>query len=165
MAWSERGVVAVRLPERDAAHTRARLLARFPAAREVTPPRAVQDAVDAVAAHLRGERCDLSRIELDMEGVSAFYRRVYDVARTIPPAETLTYGQIAERLGVPGAARAVGQALGRNPFAIVVPCHRVVGSGGRIGGFSAEGGMRTKRRLLSIERDAYGPITGQVRLI
>jgi len=156
IAWSDRGVVAVQLPECDVAHTRARLLERIPDARDVTPPATVRDAVGAIAAHLRGERSDLSRIVLDMEGVSPFHRRVYDAARTIPPAETLTYGQIAAVLGVPGGARAVGQALGRNPFAIVVPCHRVVGSSGRIGGFSASGGVRTKLSLLSIERAAYG---------
>ena len=80
-----------------------------------------------------------------------FHRRVYEVARTIPPGATLSYGEIATRLGAPGSARAVGQALGRNPFAIVVPCHRVLAAGGKLGGFSANGGVTTKLRLLSIE--------------
>ena len=86
-----------------------------------------------------------------MERVPDFHRRVYQVARTIPPGKTLTYGDVARRLGDPGAAQAVGQALGRNPFAIIVPCHRVVAAGGRIGGFSANGGAATKRRILAIE--------------
>ena len=81
----------------------------------------------------------------------ALARRVYEVARTIPPGATLTYGEIAARLELPGAARDVGQALGRNPFPLVVPCHRVVAAGGRLGGFSARGGAATKRRLLAIE--------------
>ena len=88
-----------------------------------------------------------------------FDRQVYDVARTIPPGETASYGAIATRLGVPGAAREVGRALGRNPFAIVVPCHRVVSADGRLGGFSANGGTATKRRLLSIEGAAAAPPT------
>ena len=86
-----------------------------------------------------------------MEGIPAFHRRVYEVARTIPPGSTLSYGEVAARLGAPGAARAVGQALGRNPLAIVVPCHRVLAAGGRVGGFSAGGGTATKLRLLAIE--------------
>jgi methylated-DNA-[protein]-cysteine S-methyltransferase len=83
--------------------------------------------------------------------VPEFHRRVYDVARTIPPGATLTYGDIAARLGEPGSARAVGQALGRNPFPIIVPCHRVLAANGQLGGFSATGGSATKRRLLTIE--------------
>ena len=94
----------------------------------------------------------LSRIRLDLEGVPSFERQVYEVARTIPAGETVTYGQIATRLGDSRAAREVGQALARNPFPIVVPCHRVVAAGGKLGGFSARGGLATKQRLLSIER-------------
>ncbi len=86
-----------------------------------------------------------------MDGVPEFHRRVYEAARAIPPGNTLSYGDIAKRAGVPGAARAVGQALGRNPFPIVVPCHRVLAAGGKIGGFSAQGGVETKRRMLEIE--------------
>ena len=104
-----------------------------------------------ITALLRGEPCDLGSIDLDMSDVPEFHCRVYAVARTIPPGRTLTYGDVAARLGEPGAARAVGQALGRNPFAIIVPCHRVVAAGGRLGGFSAGGGAVTKRRILAIE--------------
>ena len=102
-------------------------------------------------ALLSGERRDLSFVALDMEGVPELHRRVYEVARTIPPGETLTYGEIARRLGDPRQARAVGQALAQNPFAIVVPCHRVLAAGGRTGGFSAPGGTGTKLRILEIE--------------
>jgi methylated-DNA-[protein]-cysteine S-methyltransferase len=139
------------LPEASPEQTRARLLRLFPSASEVTPPRDVQRAIDAIVALLRGEPIDLSFVTLDMETLPAFHRRVYDVARTIPPGTTRSYGDIASRLGEPHAARAVGQALGRNPFPIIVPCHRVLAANGRTGGFSAPGGTATKLRLLAIE--------------
>jgi methylated-DNA-[protein]-cysteine S-methyltransferase len=127
------------------------MLQRFPAAGEATAPPEVQGVIDRIVALLRGEMSDLSSIPLDMEEVPAFHRRVYEAARAIPPGMTLSYGDIAARIGAPGAARAVGQALGRNPFPIVVPCHRVVAADGKIGGFSAQGGVVTKRRMLAIE--------------
>lgn len=102
-------------------------------------------------ALLAGEAVDLSAVRLDMDRVPAFHRDVYRLARDIAPGDTRTYGELARALGSPGAARAVGQAMGRNPFAPVVPCHRVVASGGT-GGFSAGGGVATKLRLLDIER-------------
>jgi methylated-DNA-[protein]-cysteine S-methyltransferase len=111
----------------------------------------VRRAIEAMGALLRGEARDLSAIALDMERVPAFHRRVYEAARAIAPGRTLTYGEIAQRIGAPGSARAVGQALGRNPFAIVVPCHRVLAAGGKAGGFSAGGGVSTKLRMLAIE--------------
>ena len=153
IAWGTRGVVAVQLPEVRDLETRARLLERFPDAREMPPPAEVRLALDAVAALLRGEPSDLSSVALDMERVPPFHRRVYEIARTIPQGRTLSYGDIAGRLGAPGSARAVGQALGRNPFAIIVPCHRVLAAGGKLGGFSAQGGAATKLRLLSLERE------------
>jgi methylated-DNA-[protein]-cysteine S-methyltransferase len=152
IAWSEHGIAAVQLPERTEAATRARLARRSGAAREVEPPPDVQRAVDAIVSLLGGDSTDLSFIELDLNGVPEFHRRVYDVARTIPAGATLSYGEIAARLGDPGAARAVGQALGRNPIPIIVPCHRVLAAGGRTGGFSARGGTATKLNLLAIER-------------
>ena len=151
IAWGEGGVAGVQLPEADERETRARMLHRFPVAEEGVPPPEVQRAVNSIVALLRGEVSDLSGVALDMNHVPAFHRRVYEIARTIPPGMTLSYGQVAARLGASGAARAVGQALGRNPFPIVVPCHRVLAAGGKIGGFSAEGGITTKRRLLAIE--------------
>jgi methylated-DNA-[protein]-cysteine S-methyltransferase len=151
IVWGGAGVVCVQLPEGREAATRARVLARFPEARETTPPGDVQRAVDAIVALLRGESGSLDGIVLDMEGVPPFHRKVYEAARRIPPGATLSYGEIAARLGAPGSARAVGQALGKNPFAIVVPCHRVLAQGGKIGGFSANGGVTTKRRLLAVE--------------
>ena len=151
VAWSDRGLVGVQLPEASEAETRERMLQRFPTAAEIAPPHKVQLAIDNIVALLCGEPSDLSAIELDLEGVAPFHRRVYEVARAIPPGRTLAYGDVAARAGAPGAARAVGQALGRNPFPIIVPCHRVVAAGGKIGGFSAHGGTATKRRMLAIE--------------
>src|ERR1700694_1229628 len=151
IAWSKHGILAVQLPEANERHTRARLVRRFPQAHEAPPPPAVKRAPEGIAALLRGERIDLSAVALDLDGVPPFHRRVYEVARTIPPGATLSYGEVAARLGAPRSARAVGQALGRNPVAILVPCHRVLAAGGRPGGFSANGGVVTKLRLLAIE--------------
>jgi methylated-DNA-[protein]-cysteine S-methyltransferase len=154
IAWGPAGVIATRLPEGDEIDTRESLARRLPAAREIAPPPAIEEAIDAVTALLRGEDRDLSAITLDMDAVPDFHARVYRVARTIPRGATLSYGEVAARAGAPQGARAVGQALGRNPFAIIVPCHRVLAAGGKIGGFSAHGGLATKRRLLALEMGA-----------
>jgi O-6-methylguanine DNA methyltransferase len=151
IAWGARGIAYVQLPEANEPMTRARVLQRFPRAREAAPPSEVERARDRIVAHLRGERGDLSSVLLDMRLVPPFHRRVYGAARSIPQGTTITYGALAARIGAAGSARAVGQALARNPFAIIVPCHRVVAAGGKIGGFSANGGTRTKLRLLAIE--------------
>jgi methylated-DNA-[protein]-cysteine S-methyltransferase len=151
IAWGERSVVTVLLPEKAEAAARARLIRKFPQARQVEPPPEIERAIGAIAALLAGERRDLSDVPLDMEGVPEFHRRVYEVARTIGPGSTLSYGEIAGRLGETRAAREVGEALGKNPFPIVVPCHRVLAAGGKLGGFSARGGVATKLKLLEIE--------------
>jgi len=151
IAWGQRGILGVQLPERNAAATRARVRRRFTGAHESVPPSAVQNAIDAMVALLHGEARDLSAIVLDMSRVSPFHRQVYELARAIPPGATVSYGELAARVGEPGAARAVGQALGRNPFPIIVPCHRVLAAGGKPGGFSAKGGVETKFRMLAAE--------------
>ena len=140
------------LPESTESETRARVTRRSPAALESTPPAFIARAIDDIVALLHGEARDLADIPLDFdESVPEFYRRVYDVTRTIKPGTTLSYGEIASRIGAPDAARAVGQALGRNPIPIIVPCHRVLAANGGTGGFSAPGGAATKLRLLAIE--------------
>jgi methylated-DNA-[protein]-cysteine S-methyltransferase len=154
LAWGARGIVSIQLPERSDRAALARMRRRVPEGREATPPPDVRLVLDRIVALLRGEPVDLTDVVLDMEGVAPFERRVYEVARAIPPGSTLSYGEIASRLGDRSAARDVGQALGRNPFAIVVPCHRVVAAGGKLGGFSARGGVATKLRMLAIERAA-----------
>lgn len=152
IAWSHQSVVRVQLPEADAPRTRARLAARFPECADVPAPAFVQTALDSIIALLNGEMSDLSSIPIDLESVPPFERRVYEVVRAIPVGAVATYGEIAERIGAPSAVRAVGQALGRNPIPIIVPCHRVLAAGGKSGGFSARGGAATKRRLLALER-------------
>jgi len=151
IAWSERGIVAVRLPERSDAAMRDHMRRRFPAAGEAVPPAKVQHVIDDIVALIGGEPRDLGHATLDIEGVPDFNRRVYDVARSIRPGATLSYGEIAARLGDRNLARDVAQALSQNLFPIIVPCHRVLAAGGKMGGFSAPGGVRTKLRLLSIE--------------
>jgi methylated-DNA-[protein]-cysteine S-methyltransferase len=159
IAWSGQGVLGLQLPESDLARTRERLRRRHGLTSDVETPVPVQRAIEGVQRLLRGERVDLSGVPLDLDSVLPLQRRVYDVARTIPAGATLTYGDIALRLGDPLLARTVGQALARNPIAIIVPCHRVLGAGGRSGGFSAGGGVHTKLRLLAIEgaRPFSGP--------
>jgi O-6-methylguanine DNA methyltransferase len=151
IAWNAHGIAGIQLPDRGESHLRARLGRHFPGATEAAPPTDVARAIDGIVALLAGQTSDLRFIALDMDGVPEFHRRVYDVARGIPAGATMSYGEIAARLGTPRDARAVGQALGQNPFPIVVPCHRVVAAGGKLGGFSAPGGVGTKLRLLAIE--------------
>jgi methylated-DNA-[protein]-cysteine S-methyltransferase len=151
IAWGERGIFAVQLPMPDAEKTRKRILQRYAGIQEAPPPAPVQRAIAAIVELLSGKPNDLSEIELDLEGVPEFNRGVYDIARGIPPGKTLTYGDIARRLGGLELSRDVGQALGHNPCPIVVPCHRVLAAGGKPGGFSANGGVATKLKMLEIE--------------
>lgn len=152
IVWSGDRIAGVQLPESDAAKTRARIQRRHPDAREAEPPAHVRCVIDDILALLRGEAPDFRDVTLAMDELPEFNRRVYDIARAIPPGETLSYGEIAVKLGDKLLARDVGQALGKNPFPIIVPCHRVLAAGGKTGGFSAPGGVSTKLRLLSIER-------------
>ncbi|ATC23628.1 methylated-DNA--[protein]-cysteine S-methyltransferase [Caulobacter vibrioides] len=152
LAWSQSGLIGVQLPEATPGAAWARLRKRFPDAVEADPPPELEAVIDRVRDLLAGDRDDLADIVLDVKGQSAFNLRVYAIARAIPPGETSTYGQVARALGEPGAARAVGKALGENPWPIVVPCHRVLGSSGSMGGFSASGGSATKAQLLTIEK-------------
>ena len=151
IAWSERGVIGVQLPEASEERTRTRLLRRFPDARAAPAPAAITRAIEDIVALLRGEARDLSAVAIDLDSLDEFDRRVCLAARAIPAGATLTYGELATRLGDRSLARDVGQALGRNPVPLIVPCHRVLAAGGKAGGFSANGGITTKLRLLSIE--------------
>ena len=159
IAWGQQALTCVQLPEADEAVTRQRMARRFPDCAEDMPPPFVLDAIAAITALLEGrptEPRDLTHLPLDMEGVPPFHQRVYELTRRIPPGATMTYGEVAQRLGEPGAARAVGQALGANPFAPVVPCHRVLGAQTGTGGFSAHGGLQTKLKMLEIEGARFG---------
>jgi methylated-DNA-[protein]-cysteine S-methyltransferase len=162
IAWTAQGVCRVQLPEQNAEATRARLQRRLRDLRERVPTDGVQRTIDDITALLAGHASDLDGVPLDLHGVPAFHQRVYAVTRRIRPGGTASYGDIAVRLGEPGAARAVGQALGRNPVPLIVPCHRVLAAGGKFGGFSGFGGVATKMRLLAIE-GAILPVEGSPR--
>lgn len=149
--WGSRGINGVQLPMGDAEKTRARIRQRHGEIAEAASTAEVQDAIDRIVRLLSGTPDDLTDIALDLEGVPAFNRSVYDIVRQIPPGETMTYGDIAKRLGGVELSRDVGQALGRNPCPIVVPCHRVLAAGNKPGGFSANGGVATKLKMLAIE--------------
>jgi len=151
IGWNERGVFALQLPMSSDDQTRKWIHQRFEHIEEKVPPVTVQRAIDGIVELLAGKPNDLSDVVLDLQGVPEFDRGVYEIARTIPPGQTLTYGDIAKRLGGVELSRDVGQALGRNPCPIVVPCHRVLAAGGKPGGFSANGGVATKLRMLAIE--------------
>lgn len=157
LAWSDSAICGVLLPQDDPTQTGPRMQGCFPEAGETTPPTWVQTVIERVRQLLGGGSSDtLADVALDMTGVPDFDQRVYAVARAIPPGQTLSYGEVAAKLGAPGAARAVGQALGHNPFAPIVPCHRVLAAGKRSGGFSAGGGVATKLRMLQIEKAELG---------
>ena len=156
ISWGSRGVSAFQLPEPADADTLRRMFRRGPVLPQHDPPPAVQHAIDRIVALLHGEPIDLRDVVLDFDGIAPFHRRVYEITRQILAGQTRSYGEIAAELGDPGASRAVGQALGANPFAIIVPCHRVLAAGGRSGGVSAGGGVSTKLRILLIERAQIG---------
>jgi methylated-DNA-[protein]-cysteine S-methyltransferase len=149
--WGERGITALSLPEKSETQMRARIGRHFPDAHEAAPSPDIASAIDRIRALLEGGRDNLTDLALDMQGQPEFHQRVYQLARAIPPGETKTYGEIAAALGDKTLTRAVGQALGRNPWPIVVPCHRVLAANGKTGGFSADGGVDTKMRMLTIE--------------
>ena len=151
IAWGELGVLGVQLPEAREIETRRRLFQLFPDARELRPPAEIQSAIDGIAALLRGKVADLTGVGLDMTGIPQFNARVYDFTRSIPRGETMTYGEVASRLKASGASHSVAQAIAKNPFMIIVPCHRVLEAGGYADRISAYGGSISKRRLLSIE--------------
>ena len=157
VAWGARGIVAMQLPEVDAAATQARLFKASGVLALALPPPAVASAIAAVQALLAGQLSDLGadgcmeNVALDMQHITDFQRRVYAATRRIPPGQTRTYGELATELGNKNSARAVGHALGLNPFAPIVPCHRVLGASGKPCGFSAHGGVATKLRMLQTE--------------
>jgi methylated-DNA-[protein]-cysteine S-methyltransferase len=151
VAWGDLGIVGVQLPEAREIDTRKRLFQLYPDARELRPPLNVESAIEGIMALLRGGDSDLSEVTLDMTGIPAFNQRVYAFARTIPRGETRTYADVASALRASGAVYSVAQAIARNPFMIIVPCHRVLEAGHYADKISPNGGAISKRRLLSIE--------------
>jgi methylated-DNA-[protein]-cysteine S-methyltransferase len=165
VAWSERGLTRFQLPEADKRATERRLTLRAPDSRAKAPPPPIERAIADVQRYMAGERVDFSAIALDLTGVAPFYVEVYAAARRVGWGETATYGELARQAGAPGAARAVGQAMARNPVAVIIPCHRILASGNKVGGFSAFGGAVSKQRLLGLEGVRIGAkAAGQLSL-
>jgi methylated-DNA-[protein]-cysteine S-methyltransferase len=151
VAWSERGLTQLQLPDATEADTRRRIVERSGETEDVEPPAWVADAMRLVVRHFEGTPQDLRAIRLDLSNLPAFYARVYDESRAVGPGETIGYGELAKRAGSPKGSRAVGQAMAKNPLPLLVPCHRVLAAGGKPGGFSAFGGEETKRKMLLLE--------------
>jgi methylated-DNA-[protein]-cysteine S-methyltransferase len=151
IAWGQSGIVGVQLPEAREIETRRRLFQLYPEARETRPTPSAEAAIEGIVALLRGATSDFSDVTLDMGGIHLFDQRVYQITRGILRGETLTYNEIAAMLGASGAVRSVAQAIARNPFVVIVPCHRVLEAGGYTDKMSPHGGLISKRRLLSIE--------------
>ena len=152
IAWSAAGINRFQLPTAHAQSTERLLLRRLPQAKAETPPADVAETIEAVRRYFAGEQVDFSGVRLDLAGQDSYFRDVYAAARRVGWGKTTTYGALAKELGAgPEAARDVGQAMARNPVALIIPCHRVLAAGGKIGGFSAPGGSNTKLRMLELE--------------
>ena len=158
IAWTAAGVVRFQLPGEDAATTRRLLLRHLPEAEAAEPPPAVRQAVAAAQRYFAGEEADFTTVPLDLAGQSDFFLKVYDAARRVNWGETTTYGTIARDLGAgPEMAREVGQAMAKNPVALIIPCHRVLAAGNKVGGFSAPGGSTSKVKMLALEGISFAP--------
>lgn len=151
LAWNDAGIIRLQLPERDSGATRARLSRNLHDSAQSEPIPPIKQAIARLQSYFTGKPTDFSGIVLDLSGVADFHGKVYAALRDIGWGMTTTYGGLADLVGSPGAARAIGQAMGHNPVPIIVPCHRVLAGGRRIGGFSAPGGASTKERLLAME--------------
>lgn len=158
IAWREGGnscnapaVTWLQLPEATIHLTESRIARHSGAQRSSAPPPQIAEVIERVCRHLQGEVQDFRDVTVDLDGADPFARQVYEVTREIPAGETRTYGDVAKLLGRPSAARAVGQALARNPVPLIIPCHRILAAGGKPGGFSAYGGAAAKAKLLAIE--------------
>jgi len=153
IAWSERGLVAVQLPARDRAATERRLIARTHGTGASAPPPEIAALIADITRYLAGERVDFAAVPVDLSRLDPFRRKLYETMRALPWGTTTTYGALARTIGLPNweGARDVGEAMGRNPVPIVIPCHRVLAAGNKLGGFSAPGGAATKAKLLALE--------------
>ncbi len=152
IGWTPAGIARFQLPDRDAATAERNMLRRFPAARPGTPPSAVAAAIAAAQRYFAGETVDFTDVALDLEGQEEFFSRIYAELRAVGYGQVTTYGSLAKALGVgPEAARAVGQAMAKNPVPLIIPCHRVLAAGNKVGGFSAPGGADSKVKMLALE--------------
>lgn len=152
IAWTEAGITRFQLPAKSAEATEWLIRRRLPSAEPGAPPSAVADAVAAVRRYFAGEPVDFSEFQLDLDGQLPFFKQIYAAARRVGWGRTTTYGALAKEVGAgPEAARDVGQAMAQNPVALLIPCHRVLAAGNKVGGFSAPGGAAAKRRMLELE--------------
>jgi methylated-DNA-[protein]-cysteine S-methyltransferase len=153
VAWNARGLVGVQLPEKDRAATERRLAAKAASVGAAEPPPSVATVVADIKRYLAGEPVDFSAVAVDLDALDPFRRKLYGTMRSLPWGHTTTYGELAKQLGATDweGARDVGEAMGRNPVPVVIPCHRVLAAGGKLGGFSAHGGAKTKAKLLALE--------------
>jgi methylated-DNA-[protein]-cysteine S-methyltransferase len=158
VAWSDAGVTRFQLPDRSAEKTERNLLRRVPGATRATPPPAISDAVAAATRYFAGEKIEFTDVGLDLADQDEFSTQVYAAARRIGWGQTTTYGALAKELGGGWeVARDVGVAMARNPVALIIPCHRVLAAGGKVGGFSAPGGVNSKIKMLELENVRLGP--------
>jgi methylated-DNA-[protein]-cysteine S-methyltransferase len=158
IAWNDAGISRFQLPTKSAEATEKLMLRRLPAAQPGTPTPEIIEAVAAVKRYFEGEEIDFSAMKVDLDGQDDFFRQIYAAARQVGWGNTTTYGALAKQLGRgPEAARDVGQAMAKNPVALIIPCHRVLAAGGKIGGFSAPGGSSSKARMLELEGVSLAP--------
>ena len=159
IAWNDVGITRFQLPARRAEAAERYLLRRLPGAEPGTAKAEVTEAVTAAKQYFEGEKVDFSDVRLDLDGQEDFFKQIYAAARRVGWGHTTTYGALAKELGAgPEAARDVGQAMARNPVPLIIPCHRVLAAGGKVGGFSAPGGSATKIRMLELEGAHFGPL-------
>jgi methylated-DNA-[protein]-cysteine S-methyltransferase len=166
ITWNDVGVTRFQLPSASADATTRRLLRHAPDAEPAVPPPSIAQTIDAAKRYFAGEKIDFSDVALDLAGQDDLFRAIYAAARRIAYGKTTTYGGLAKAIGRSDweAARDVGQAMAKNPVALIIPCHRVLAAGGKIGGFSAPGGAETKAKMLALEGVRLGPEQGALRL-
>ncbi len=151
VAWSNQGLTRLQLPEADKGATEERLRPHSASRAPEAPLRHIELVITKIQQYLSGTKADFSSVALDLSYIGPFYRKIYEAARSVGWGHTASYGELARQAGSPGAARAVGQAMARNPVPIIIPCHRILASGHKVGGFSAFGGIATKAHLLALE--------------
>jgi methylated-DNA-[protein]-cysteine S-methyltransferase len=152
IAWNDAGITCFRLPTTSAEAAERLILRRSPDAKPGSPGSQVADAVAAARRYFEGEKAEFSRYEVDLGEQETFFHEVYAFVRKLQWGQTTTYGAVAKELGAgPEAARDVGQAMAKNPVPLIIPCHRVLAAGGKVGGFSAPGGSASKARMLELE--------------
>jgi methylated-DNA-[protein]-cysteine S-methyltransferase len=158
IAWNGAGITRFQLPTSTAEATERHMRRRVPSAEPGTPPSAVAEVIKAAQRYFAGEQVDFSGVVLDLHEEDDLFRRIYDALRRVGWGQTTTYGTLAKELGAgPQGAQDVGQAMAQNPVPLIIPCHRVLAAGGKVGGFSAPGGSTTKVRMLELEGVRLGP--------